>query len=130
MSRDPLSVTLRGAVALVFLQVLGLVTLLAMVLYVTLWEDPGGVLAQVVLPLEILALALAVTLALLAWQLARRRAWARAPVVVLELLFLPIGYYFIQGGLAWVGIPVIFVAAGCVCLLIAPASRAALGIRE
>ncbi len=130
MSRGPLSVTLRGAVALLLLQASGLAVLLAIVVYLTLRENPGLVLDRVLLPFEVLALVFAVVLAALAWQLTRRRAWARAPVVVLELLFLPIGYYLVQVGLAWVGIPVIFAAAGCVGLLIAPASRAALGIHD
>jgi hypothetical protein len=115
---------------LILLQSTALAVLLGSIVYVVLRADPGKVTDRALLPFELLAFVLAAVLAALAWQLARRRAWARAPVVVLELLFLPIGYYLIQIGFGWVGIPVIFVAASCVALLIAPASRTALGIRE
>jgi len=114
---------------LILLQSTALAVLLGSIVYVVLRADPGKVTDRALLPFELLAFVLAAVLAALAWQLTRRRAWARAPVVVLELLFLPIGYYLIQIG-GWVGIPVIFVAASCVALLIAPASRTALGIRE
>jgi hypothetical protein len=130
MSPGPTSATLRGAIALILLESTALAVLLGSIVYLVLREDPAKVTDRALLPFEILALVLAVVLAALAWQLNRRRAWARAPVVVLELLFLPIGYYLIQIGFGWVGIPVIFVAAGCIALLIAPASRTALGIRD
>jgi hypothetical protein len=130
MSRVSFPTTLRGAVALILVQAAALAALVGSIVVIVLREDPGKVVDRALLPFEILGLVLAVVLAALAWQLARRRAWARGPVVVLELLFLPIGYYLIQVGATWVGIPVIFVAAGCVALLIAPASRTALGIRE
>jgi len=130
MSRGPLSVTLRGAVALLLLQSGALAGLLIIVVYVTLSENPGMVLDRTLLPFELLAIVLAAVLAALAWQLARRRAWARAPVIVLELLLLPVGYYLVQADSVWIGIPVIFAAAACIGLVIAPASRAELGIRE
>lgn len=55
----------------------------------------------------------------------RRRAAARAPAIVLQLLLLPIGYYMVQGGLAWLGIPL--AALGllvCALLVSAPTTRA------
>ena len=72
---------------------------------------------------------LAVLLALLGWQLVRLRSWARGPAIVLELLLAPLGYYMVIGGAAWLGIPAIVAGLACTGLLVAPASRQALGIR-
>jgi hypothetical protein len=66
---------------------------------------------------------------LLAWALHRRRAWARGPAIVLEMLLIPIGYYMTTGGLPWLGLPVIafgLVGAG---MLLAPSTREALGLK-
>lgn len=55
----------------------------------------------------------------------RRRSAARAPAIVLQLMLLPVGYYMIQGGLGWLGAPLI--ALGllvCGLLLSAPTNRA------
>lgn len=57
--------------------------------------------------------------------LGRRRAGARAPAIVLQLMLLPIGYYMVQAGLAWLGIPL--AALGllvCGLLVSAPTNRA------
>lgn len=61
----------------------------------------------------------------MAAALVRRKAAARAPAIVLHLLMLPIGYYMVQGGLAWSGIPL--AALGllvCTLLVSAPTTRA------
>ena len=73
--------------------------------------------------------ALAVLLGWLAVTLARTRAWARGPSIALELLLVPIGYYMVAGGSAWLGVPTIIAALATTGLLLAPATRAALGIR-
>lgn len=55
----------------------------------------------------------------------RRRVAARAPAIVLQLMLLPVGYYMVQGGLAWLGIPL--AALGllvCALLVSAPTNRA------
>ncbi len=65
---------------------------------------------------------------LLAWSLHRRRAWARGPAIVLELLLVPIGWYMVSGGWPWLGLPVLLVGLVTAGLLLAPATRAALGI--
>jgi hypothetical protein len=125
---DGLPHTLRGAVALLFLHALSLTVLVGFLLLTMLRADPAMVLSRVILPFEILAVVLAAVLAALGWQLLRRRAWARGPVLALELLLVPFGYYLIQLGSTWLGLAVIGTAVGCVALLIAPASRTALGI--
>jgi hypothetical protein len=66
---------------------------------------------------------------LLGRALHRRRAWARGPAIVLEMLLIPIGYYMTTGGVAWLGLPVIafgLVGAG---ILLAPSTRATLGLK-
>jgi hypothetical protein len=67
--------------------------------------------------------------AALGWSLRGRRAWARGPAIVLNLLLLPIGYSMVAGGLAWLGILVVAAGLGGAGTLLAPATRAALGMR-
>ena len=122
-----LPTTLRWAVALLFAQAVSLAGLLGFLIAVIGGQRLARLVDRRLLPFEILALVVAVVLVLLGWQLRQRRAWARGPVVALELLFVPIGYYL--GGLTVGGILTIVSALVCVGLLIAPASRAALGIR-
>ena len=67
--------------------------------------------------------------ALMGWALHHRRAWARGPAIGLEMLLIPIGYYMTMGGVAWLGLPVIafgLVGAG---MLLAPSTRATLGLK-
>jgi hypothetical protein len=75
------------------------------------------------------AVLIAVLLGTLAFALTRRRAWARGPAVVLELMLLPIGWFMVSGGLAWLGVPVFALGLLGAGLLVAPASREALGVR-
>jgi len=67
-------------------------------------------------------------LALLARALGRRRVRARAPAIVLQLMLLPIGYYMILGGLAWLGVPLIALGVVVCALLLAPSTNRALGV--
>jgi hypothetical protein len=124
---DGIPGTLRAAVALLFVEAVGVAAVAGLFAYEGFTEQVtriGSALAVVLFPAGI-----AVLLALFGWQLARRRAWARGPAIVLELLLLPIGYYMITGGAAWLGVPAILLGLGCAGLLLAPASRTALGIR-
>jgi uncharacterized membrane protein YoaK (UPF0700 family) len=72
---------------------------------------------------------IAVLLGVFALALIRRRAWARGPAVVLELMLLPIGWYMVSGGMAWLGVPVFLLGLLGAGLLVAPATREALGVR-
>lgn len=83
---------------------------------------------QAALVVTALALAGAAALAGLARALWRCRAGARGPAVVLQLMLLAIGYYMTQGGLAWLGIPVIALGLVVCGLLITPATTRALGL--
>lgn len=118
--------TLRWAVGLLAAQALAVAGVAAFLGYEDLTARPtnpgsaAAVTGYVVL--------LAALLALLAWALWRRRAWARGPAVVLELLLMPIGYYMSVGGLPWLGVPVLLAGGVTAGLLVAPATRAALGV--
>jgi hypothetical protein len=118
---------LRLAVALLFVEALGIGAVAVLFAYYGLTQkaaSTGGAVSVVVFPA-----ALAVLLGWLAVTLARTRAWARGPSIALELLLLPIGYYMIVGGTAWLGVLTIIAALATTGLLLAPATRGALGIR-
>jgi hypothetical protein len=120
-------VTLRWAVRVLVVEAVGLAVVAGLFAYVGMTRQVatlGGAVSVVVFPAG-----LGVLLATFGWQLWRLRAWARGPVIALQLLLVPIGYYMIVGGAAWLGVPAIIGALLCTGLLIAPASRSALGIR-
>jgi hypothetical protein len=64
----------------------------------------------------------------LAVALGRRRARARAPAIVLQLMLLPVGFYMVQGGLGWLGVPLIAIGALVCGLLVSPPTTRALGV--
>ncbi|GAB3157245.1 hypothetical protein GCM10027290_57500 [Micromonospora sonneratiae] len=64
----------------------------------------------------------------LATGLGRRRAGARAPAIVLQLMLFPVGYYMIEGGLAWLGVPLIVLGALLCGLLVCAPTNRALGV--
>jgi hypothetical protein len=73
-----------------------------------------------------MALAGGALLVLLARALLRVRRWARSPVVVLQLLALPVGYTLaFQAGLPGYGGPVLVLAVAELYLLFTPEARAA-----
>jgi len=71
---------------------------------------------------------MAAVLAVLARSLHRRQSWARGPAIALNVLLLPIGYSMFSTGLGWVGVGVMVVGLAIGAILIAPATRAALGV--
>jgi uncharacterized membrane protein YhaH (DUF805 family) len=76
----------------------------------------------------VVAVLLAVVFAALARLLARRTRGARGPALVLQLLLIPIGWYMSSGGTPWVGIPLLVIAVLGAVALLAPGTRAELGI--
>ena len=68
----------------------------------------------------------AVGLALVARALVRRRRWARAPLVVTNLLVLPVAYDLVRGGRWYVGAPLLVLAIVVLGLLFAPATEESL----
>ncbi|MFC0529241.1 hypothetical protein [Phytohabitans kaempferiae] len=118
--------TLRWAVWLL----IGEAAAVALVAAYLVYEDLTGTANDMVVALMVtgFAIAGAALLFVLARALSRRRAGARGPAIVLQLMLLPIGYFMIQGGLAWAGIPIIAIAVTVGGLLVAPASTKALGL--
>ena len=118
--------TLRWAVRLLAVEALGLVALAIYVAWATLAktttskQGAGALLALIIVGVLIVAG--------LSRALSNLKTWARGPAIVLELLLLPIGYTMITNDLAYVGIPVVLVGLFGAGLLLAPATRAALGL--
>jgi len=75
-----------------------------------------------------LALVAAAAFGVLARALLHRRGWARSPLLVLELLALPIAWGLAQNRLWWyavlVGAPAVLVVAALVAGAVAPSERA------
>ena len=118
-------VTLRWAVSLLGAETLAMVVVSIFLLY----EDMAGTATSTrgAVMVTLFAVLLAGLLALLGLALWRRRAWARGPAIVLQLLALPIGYSMASGGLPWLGIPVMAIGLAGAAALLAPATRTALG---
>ncbi|MFI7021752.1 hypothetical protein [Micromonospora sp. NPDC049900] len=122
---DPTPVTLRWAVFLLRGQAVA-VGLIAAWLVVA---DFTAATTDLVSALLVTAFAIGAAIALwaLGSALLRRRAGARAPAIVLQLMLLPIGWFMIQGGLGWLGVPLIALGLGVTWLLVSPPTTRALG---
>jgi len=123
---DGLPGTLRWAVWLLGAEAAGL---LGVVVFLII-ADAGasGPSLQGGIVVTVYAALMATVLAGLSWALSRRKAWARGPAIVLQLLMLPIGYYMATGGVVLPGLVLIAVGLAGAGALLAPATRAALGI--
>ncbi|MFD0748315.1 hypothetical protein ACFQ1L_45995 [Phytohabitans flavus] len=122
----PLPGTLRWAVWLL----IGEAAAVALVAAYLVYEDLTGTAnsLSVALMVTVFAVAGAVLLFVVARALGNRRSAARGPAIVLQLMLLPIGYYMIQGGLPWAGVPIIAIAVAVAGLLVTPSSTKALGL--
>ncbi|QOC90499.1 hypothetical protein [Micromonospora craniellae] len=122
---DQTPVTLRWAVFLLRGQAVA-VGLIAAWLVVA---DFTATTTDLVSALMVTAFAIGAAIALwaLGSALLRRRAGARAPAIVLQLMLLPIGWFMIQGGLGWLGVPLIALGLGVTWLLVSPPTTRALG---
>ena len=67
-------------------------------------------------------------LAGLGFALSRKKALARGPSIVLQMLMIPLGYYAVVGGLAPLGVALIAVGLLGSGFLLAPSTRTALGL--
>lgn len=126
MSTTPVTLpaTLRWAVRLLWVEVAAVATAVLYLLY----QDLTGTATD-------LADALALTgfvavggaaLAGLAVALARRKARARAPAIVLQLIAVMTGYLMIGAGQLWLGAPIGVLGVAVTTLLVAPATSAVL----
>lgn len=68
----------------------------------------------------------AVLLLLAARALLRRRRWARAPIVVVQLILVPVGWSFRGGQTTWVAVTMIVVALLTLVTILHPRSTQAL----
>jgi hypothetical protein len=124
---NKLGSTLSWSVLILSGETVALIVLLGLLVYDAITAPAGtphGALA-----VTLYTAFMAGVLGLLSWALWRHKAWARGPAIVLQLLALPIGYSMVSSGLAWLGIPVLLAGLGGAGLLLAPPTRAALGIR-
>ncbi len=120
--------TLRAALVVLVVQAASLAVLVVFLVFALGRQDTGRLVLRELLPFVVLAVVVALALGGFAWLLRRRRAWARGPVVALELMFIPVSYYLV--GISLVGILITLSSMASVTLLVAPASRTALGIRS
>ncbi|MFU8852402.1 hypothetical protein ACNAW0_15640 [Micromonospora sp. SL1-18] len=121
----PVPATLRWAVWLLRAEAAALGLVAAWLI----WSDLTARSADLTSALLVTAFAIAGAAALwaLGGALVRRRAGARAPAIVLELMLLPVGWYMIQGGLGWLGLPLMALGFGITGLLVSSPTNRALG---
>jgi hypothetical protein len=123
----PTPATLRWAVVLLGVQTVGLAALVVLLVIADVRSTSNN--ATSATGLTVFAVLIAALFGLFTWALYHRRAWARGPALVLELLLLPVGYAMVTNGLAFLGVPVLIFAGTTAGLLLAPTTRAALGAR-
>jgi hypothetical protein len=116
---------LRWAVRLVLIQTAALAGLTILLAY----ADVTAHVSSTRMALSVTGYAVLMTLlfALVGVNLARRRGWARGPAIVLELLQAPIAYGMLTGGQVGIGAPILLMSLVSAALLLAPATRLALG---
>jgi hypothetical protein len=122
---DATPVTLRWAVRLLRGQAVAVGLVAAWLIFADLTAAATDLTSALLV--TAFAIGAAVALWMLAGALLRRRAGARAPAIVLQLMLLPIGWFMIQGGLGWLGVPLIALGAGVTWLLVSPPTTRALG---
>ncbi|MGC5049830.1 hypothetical protein ACLQ2S_00010 [Micromonospora sp. DT48] len=122
---DPTPVTLRWAVRLLRGQAVAVGLVAAWLIFADLTATTTDLTSALLV--TAFAIGAAVALWALGGALLRRRAGARAPAIVLQLMLLPIGWFMIQGGLGWLGVPLIALGVGVTWLLVSPPTTRALG---
>jgi hypothetical protein len=119
--------TLRWAVWLLRAEAVGVGLVAAYLAYADVTATATDLASAILV--TAFAAAAAVSFWLLGAALATRRAGARAPAIVLELMLLPIGYYMTTAGLGWLGVPLIVLGVLVVGLLVSPPTTRALGLQ-
>jgi len=124
---EPVPAPLRWAVYLLRAEAVALGLVAAWLI----WSDLTTRTSDLTSALLVTAFAIGGAAALwaLGGALVRRRAGARAPAIVLQLMLLPIGWYMIQGGLGWLGLPLMALGLGVAGLLVSSPTNRALGFR-
>ncbi|HEY0699361.1 MAG TPA: hypothetical protein VGD43_16300 [Micromonospora sp.] len=117
---------LRWAVVILKGEAVALGLLAAVLIYKDLTATTTDLLSAIFV--TVFAVGGAVLLWVLGSALDARRAGARAPAIVLQLLLVPIGYYMTQGDLGWLGVPLIALGVLVCALLVSPPTNRALGL--
>jgi hypothetical protein len=122
---DPVPAPLRWAVRLLRAEAVALGLVAAWLI----WSDLTARTTDLTSALLVTVFAIGGAAALwaLGGALVRRKAGARAPAIVLQLMLLPVGWYMIQGGLGWLGLPLMALGVGVTGLLVSSPSNRALG---
>ncbi len=118
---------LWAAVGVVLAQTAALAVLTGVLAYLDLTR--GGTTTRIAASVTGYAAVMTVLFAAVGAGLARGRRWARGPAVVLEMLQMPIGYSMMTDGGFALGLAVLVAGLAGTVLLLAPATRAALGLR-
>jgi len=125
---DPLPGTLRAAVLLLRAQAVALGLIAVWLIWSDLTADTTDLTSALLV--TVFAVGGAVALWALGGALSRRRAGARAPAIVLQLMLLPVGWFMIEGGMGWLGVPLMVLGIGMVALLVSGPTNRALGFGE
>ncbi len=125
---DPLPGTLRAAVLLLRAEAVALGLIAVWLIWSDLTADTTDLTSALLV--TVFAVGGAVALWALGGALSRRRAGARAPAIVLQLMLLPVGWFMIEGGMGWLGVPLIALGIGMVGLLVSGPTNRALGFGE
>ncbi|MGC4894183.1 hypothetical protein [Micromonospora sp. DT31] len=125
---DPVPGTLRAAVLLLRLEAAAL----GLIAVWLIWSDLTASATDLTSALLVTVFAVGGAAALwaLGGALARRRAGARAPAIVLQLMLLPIGWFMIEGGMAWLGVPLMVLGLGMAGLLVSGPTNRSLGFGD
>jgi hypothetical protein len=123
---SPLPGPLLWAVRLIRAEAAALGALAVLLIYEGLTATASNLVNA--LFVTVFAIGGAVLLWLLAGALANRRAGARAPAIVFQLLLLPVGYQMTQSGLSWLGVPLIGLGLLITGLLVSPPTTRAMGL--
>ncbi|MBX7265386.1 hypothetical protein KIF24_04535 [Micromonospora sp. Llam7] len=122
---DPTPVTLRWAVWLLRGQAVAVGLVAGWLVLADFTADTTDLTSALLV--TAFAIGAAIVLWVLGGALLRLRAGARAPAIVLQLMLLPIGWFMIQGGIGWLGVPLIALGLGVTWLLVSPPTTRALG---
>ena len=125
MTREK-SATLLWAVRLLLAEAAGLAVLTAYLLVLDLSAHAGSV--PIAIALTVLAALGAASVYVVARALARRSAGARGPAIVVQLMIIASGGFFLQTGPAWAGLVLIALGAVVGLLIVLPSSTRALGV--
>ncbi|GAB7050252.1 hypothetical protein JCM9534A_53780 [Catenuloplanes indicus JCM 9534] len=117
--------TLKAAVLLLKAQAVVVGAIAIFLVFKDLTSTPTDL--GVALSLTVFTVLASAVIYAIARALGNHRGGARAPGIVVQLMLLAIGYYMIEGGLAWLGIALIVLGVAVIGLILAPPSTRALG---